>query len=280
MADSVVDPQEVTKAAKSNLAFALNCLPKERRDDMVTFYAFCRIVDDIADSESLPLAEKQVQLGAWKKAFERGEVAEGSFEKSVLALAAKHAIDTQLFLAVVEGCTEDLTPVVFQTWEALKQYNWKVACAVGMVSAKIFGCSTPESETYAVKLGHALQLTNILRDVGHDWDFDQRVYLPVEDMERFGYSLEKLQNKVVDSSFMEMMAYQAKRAENLFKEAEECLPVEDRKALLPARMMGEVYYLLLQKIKKNQFNVFEKVHRVSKVRKVLVLLCFLIKARV
>ena len=129
-----------------------------------------------------------------------------------------------------------------------------------------------------MKLGHALQLTNIIRDVGHDWDFDDRIYLPTEEMESFGYSVDKLKQKVYDDSFLSMMRHHAKRARGLFAEAADLLPAKDKKYLLAARMMGEMYKSLLNKIERNDFDVFDRVHKLTKVKKVSVLCRFFFQA--
>jgi phytoene synthase len=165
----------------------------------------------------------------------------------------------------------DLEPRRFQTWEDLSQYIWKVACAVGLVSIRLFGCTDPAAERYAVTLGHALQLTNILRDIREDHDNGGRIYLPLADLARSGYAESDLAAHVCDARFLALMDFEAARAEAFFREAEELLPAADHKALAPARIMAEIYQELLHKMRGDGFKVFEKRYRVSPLRKLAIL---------
>jgi phytoene synthase len=262
---------EITRKAKSNLAFALNILPKDRREDMVVFYAFCRVIDDLADDLDVPAEKRAAALSAWKHGLEQGFVAPDEFQREVVELRDKRAIPTGLLTAIIDGCTMDLHPQRFGTWEDLSQYTWKVACAVGLVSVRLFGCQHPDSEKYAVALGHALQLTNILRDVGEDLSNSVRIYLPLADLGRFQYTERDLIGRVHDGRFMAMMAYQAERAEAFYQEAESLLPPSDRAALTPAIIMAETYRTLLQRMKADGFRVFDRRYSLSKARKLAIL---------
>ena len=270
---------EITRKAKSNLAFALNILPRGRRDDMVVFYAFCRTMDDLADDPGLPAEERARSLDAWEKGITRGFETPDEFQREVISLRDRQRIPDALLVAIIDGCRMDLQPQRFETWEDLSGYIWKVACAVGLVSIKIFGCTDPGSERYAVALGRALQLTNILRDIGEDLSNGQRIYLPLADLARFRYTERDLLGRVRDERFLALMAYEAERAEGFFREAAEALPATDRGPLLPARIMGEIYHLLLEKMRGGGFRVFEKRYRVSKARKLAILSKHLIARR-
>ena len=261
---------EITRLAKSNLAFALNILPKARRDDMVVFYAFCRTMDDLADAPGLPPEQRQSALQQWKTGLHGGFAAPDAFQQEVLALRDRHQIPNELLSAIIDGCLMDLHPQRFQTWDDLSNYIWKVASAVGLVSIRLFGCTDPASEHYAVTLSHALQLTNILRDVGEDLDNGSRIYLPIADMARFEYSGPDLLARVDDARFLALMAYEAARAEALFHEADACLPTADRAALLPARIMSEIYQVLLGQMRRGGFRVFHQRYRVSRARKLAI----------
>jgi phytoene synthase len=262
---------EITRKAKSNLAFALNILPRERRDDMVIFYAFCRTMDDLADETTLPADERARSLVAWKSGLIRGFQNPDEFQREVIGLRDRQQIPNDLLVAVIEGCEMDLEPRRFPTQETLTAYVWKVACAVGLVSIRLFGCQDPSSEKYAVALGNALQLTNILRDIGEDLSNEQRIYLPLEDLARFGYSEQDLIGKVRDQRFLALMDYEADRADRYFHQAEAAMPAADRKALIPARIMGEIYHALLDKMRADRFRVFEKRYRISRARKLTIL---------
>ena len=262
---------EITRKAKSNLAFALNILPRERREEMVVFYAFCRTMDDLADDPGVGQEERIRSLDAWKQGLIGGFESPDEFQREMISLRDRRQIPNDLLVAIIDGCRMDLQPQRFETWEKLSEYIWKVACAVGLVSIRIFGCTDPRSEHYALALGHALQLTNILRDIDEDLTNGGRIYLPLDDMARFQYTEQDLTSRVRDERFLALMAYEAERAEGFFQQAAEALPAADRRALVPARIMGEIYHLLLGKMRDDRFDVFAKRYRVSKARKLAIL---------
>ena len=262
---------DITRRAKSNLAFALNILPKERRDDAVVFYAFCRSMDDLADAPGLPLDQRRAALDAWKTGLIEGFAAPDEFQQELLGLRERYQLPDPLLLAIIDGCLMDLRPQRFQTWDDLTKYIWQVAGAVGLVSIRLFGCTDPASAHYAVTLGQALQLTNILRDIHEDLANGSRIYLPIDDLARFNYTEADLLNHVCDERFLALMAHQAERADALFREAAACLPAADRGALLPARIMAEIYQVLLHQMRDDGFRVFETRYRVSKARKLAIL---------
>lgn len=262
---------EITRKAKSNLAIALKILPRDRQDDMVVFYAFCRTMDDLADAPGVPTAERAAHLETWKNGLISGFPTPDAFQDEVLSMRERRKIPTDLLLAIIDGCRMDLEPHHFQTWDALSAYIWKVACAVGLVSIRIFGCQSPSSENYALALGHALQLTNILRDIDEDLANGGRIYLPLEDLARFDLSIADLQARVRDERFLALMDYQAERAERFYQEAAALISPVDQSALKPARVMGEIYHHLLITMRADHFRVFEKRYRVSKMHKLSIL---------
>lgn len=261
----------ITRKAKSNLAFALACVPRERRDDLVTFYAFCRIIDDLADDLDKPISERQQSLEHWRTSLADDGTDGPHLANEVRAIRDRHGIDRALFLEIIDGCASDLHPQRFETWEDLKRYNYRVACAVGLASLPIFGASEA-SRDYAVALGHALQLTNIIRDVGEDLDNGGRIYLPLADLARFDYTEQDLANRVHDDRFVALMTFQAKRAEELYHQVEDLRPAADRRALIAPEIMRHIYHAVLDRIRDNQFRVFHKRHRVSKLLKISIML--------
>lgn len=271
---------DITRRAKSNLAFALSILAPDRRQDMVVFYAFCRTLDDLADDSAVSVEQREKRLEAWRQGLVQGFENPEALQRDVIALRTRREIPNHLLLAILDGCRSDLQPQRFETWEELSGYVWKVAGAVGLVSIRLFGCTEAASERYAVVLAQALQLTNILRDVQEDLANGQRIYLPLEDLARFGYRESDLIGNVEDSRFQALMAYQAERAESLFREAAACLPVADRIPLRPARMMAEIYQNLLARMQKDGFRVFKKRYRVSKIRKLTIFSKYLIARKV
>lgn len=233
----------------SNLAFALYFLPKERRKDALLFYRFCRAVDDIADDETLDASERERRLEEWKIAIEERR------HDDLEALLERHAIERNLLLEILRGCASDIPPRRFATIADLEAYCWQVACVPGLVSIRIFGCRNPQSEAYAIHLGHALQLTNILRDVGEDARRG-RIYLPLEDLAKFGVTEREILEEKPGAEFRRVMKFEAGRAATRFAAA--LPPREDFKALLPARAMARVYRHILRKLEQERFPVFHR----------------------
>ena len=187
-------------------------------------------------------------------------------------LREKYDIDTNLFVEVVRGMEMDIGGRArYESFEDLKAYCYRVACAVGLVSVKIFGAASKASEAYAVNLGYALQLTNILRDAGED-ALAGRVYLPLEDLRRFGVEEGELRQGRPGAGFAELMAFEAERAESFFSAAEEGIPRSDRRELRAARRMGKIYRGILKKMQADGFRVYEKRYRLSKLRMLSILL--------
>ena len=263
---------EITRRAKSNLAFALRILPRDRRDDMVVFYAFCRTMDDLADDPSAPLAQREQALLSWHDGLLHGFSNPTELQKQLIDLRERRAIPNELLTAIIDGCRMDLEPRRFATWADLDAYIWKVAGAVGLVSIRIFGCVDANSEKYAVTLGRALQLTNILRDVGEDLANGGRIYLPLEDLERFGCTEENLVKHSKSAAFLAMMDFEATRAESFYKDAEAILPERDREALVPARIMAKIYRAVLARMRRGGFDVFRVRYSLSRLRKISILL--------
>ena len=271
------DASEITRRAKSNLAFALRILPRDRREDMVVFYAFCRTMDDLADDPSEPLTRREQALTSWRDGLLHGFENPTELQKQVIDLRQRRMIPNELFIAIIDGCRMDLEPRRFATWEDLDAYIWKVAGAVGLVSIRIFGCVDANSEKYAIALGRALQLTNILRDVGEDLANGGRIYLPLEDLERFGCSEENLHKYTMSAEFLALMEFEAARAESYYTEAETILPERDRKALMPARIMAEIYRAVLNRMRRDGYDVFRVRYSISRLRKIFILLRFMLR---
>jgi len=269
---------EITRKAKSNLAFALKILPGGLRDDMVVFYAFCRIMDDLADDPAIAPDERAISLELWKNGVIHGFENPTDFQLELLSLRNRHEIPNELFVAIIEGCQMDLQAQRFANWDELSHYIWRVACAVGLVSIQILGCKDPESERYAIALGRALQLTNILRDVGEDLSNGGRIYLPLADLARFNYTEDDLVARVWDERFIALMNDQASKAEMFYHEAAAALSEGDRHCLLSAEIMGEIYHALLDQMREGRFKIFTKRYRVSKAYKAAILMKHLAQA--
>ena len=260
--------QEITRASQSNLAFAFVSLGKARRRDITIFYAFCRLIDDIADSTTLAADEKARQLAIWRKAL-RGPVAqEPPLAPEVRGLIGRYAITPAMLEEIMDGVEMDLTISRYETFAALREYCYRVASAVGLVSIEIFGYQNPACREYAIELGLALQVTNILRDVEKDFS-NGRVYLPREDMTRFHYTEDDLAARTYDDRFVRLMQFEAGRAEEYFRRAAALLPREDRRSMIGAQIMASIYHALLRQMEQDHFRVFDRQYRLSKLAKFL-----------
>lgn len=260
-------------AKASNLALALVSLPKDRRRDALFFYAFCREVDDIADEPGRSPEEKRRTLDAWKTALHTNS----GLPPELADMIRRRNLSATLFIDIVRGMEMDIEPPRYRSYADLQTYCWPVACAVGQVSAQIFGCTQPESVTYADELGYALQLTNILRDVAEDARLG-RIYLPTDDLARFGVSEESLLAGKPDGDFRNLMAFEAKRARAHYAAAAAALHPADRSALVAADIMRRTYEKLLDRMEADGFRPFEKRYRLSKGEKLWILLTGCVKS--
>ena len=267
---------EITRKAKSNLAFALRCVPADRRRHLVSFYAFCRVIDDLADDLELPLEEKKKGLAGWKEIFANNTINADlglvDLQSDILKVRDIYEIPSDYLTNVIEGCQMDLQPQRFETWQDLQEYSYRVASSVGLVCLPLFAADASRSHEYAVALGHALQLTNILRDIGEDLSNGDRIYVPLHDLSRFEYTKNDLIERVHDERFIAFMNDQADRCEDLYAKATKLLPAEDHKALLAPRVMHRIYHTLLQKMRADNFRVFDRRYRLSKVQKISLLM--------
>ncbi len=262
----MTEAEKITTASRSNLALAFVALPRERRRDISTFYAFCRIVDDIADGTDLP-AEKARALGDWRRSLVESFTGEPALVAAVRDIATKYQIPVAHFQEIITGVEMDIGGANYATWEDLRLYCHRVASVVGLVSIEIFGARDPAAREYALQLGLALQLTNILRDVGQDFANEGRIYLPAEDLARFGVTREDIAAKRHSHSFFSLMEFEAARAESLYRAAVTAFPSPDRRALRAAEIMRAVYYRLLQKMRADRFQVLDRRYSLSKPRK-------------
>ena len=258
---------QITKQSGSNLALAFISLGRERRGDISMFYAFCRVIDDLVDSTELSRNEKQRGLDTWRRALHASTPEESPLAPGVRGLLAKYpSLSPRMLEDIIDGVAMDLTVDAYPDFAALRSYCYLVASAVGLVSIEIFGYRNRQCREYAIELGLALQLTNIIRDVGKDLRFG-RVYLPAEDLARFGYTEADLRAQTYDNRFLALMTFEAARAKESFARAEALLPREDRRSMMAAEIMRAVYASLLRKIEADGFRVFEKEYRLSRLEK-------------
>ena len=273
------DASEITRASKSNLALAFVALPRERRDDITVFYAWCRVIDDIADDPGETVAHRRAALDTWKQALSQPVAGESALAEPVRALIAKYGMGTEHFLEVIAGVEMDLDGVSYETWDDLRLYCYRVASAVGLVSIEIFGYRDAGCKTYAVELGLALQLTNILRDVGQDFANGGRIYLPRADLARFGCTVEDLAEGRRNDAFLTLMRSEAVRAEGFYRRAVAALPPADRRTMVAAEIMRAVYHRLLMRMWRDGFRVFTQRYSLSKLEKIALIVTTSLRCR-
>ena len=261
-----VNPARITLQSNSILALAFMSLVPERKRYITVFYAFCRVVDDIADSTELSIIEKQLRLANWRQMLRASAPEEPLLAGDVRQLMHKYSLPPDMLEEIIAGVEMDLSIARYPTFEELRVYCYRVASAVGLVSIEIFGYRNPRCREYAIHLGLALQMTNIIRDVWKDFQAG-RIYLPQEDLARFHYSEADLTKRQYNEHFIQLMQFEASRAREFFGRAAAELPGEDRRAMAPAEIMGSIYRALLRRVELDNFRVFEKEYRLSKLEK-------------
>ena len=261
-----MDAAKITRRSKSNLALAFVSLGKEQRRDITTFYAFCRVIDDIADSTELSVATKAEALGQWRSWLRQPHEKEDALAQEIRALMAKYHLAPEMLEEIIAGVEMDLTISRYANWEELRVYCYRVASAVGLVSIEIFGYRNARCKDYAVELGLALQTTNIIRDVAKDLRQD-RIYLPQDELARFDYSESDLRQARYNEAFHALMQFQAERSREFYRRAAEALPPEDRRTMVAAEIMGSVYRTLLERIARDDFRVLDREYRLGRLTK-------------
>ena len=261
---------EITQASRSNLALSFFSLSPEKQRAMNVFYAFCRVVDDVADSTELPLEEKRRQLGQWRVEIRRAYLSEPRtpLGREMAQIIRTYLIAPALLDDVMNGVEMDLEISRFPDFDLLRKYCYGVASAVGLVSLEIFGCRHPRSRDYAIALGMALQLTNILRDVRKDASFG-RIYLPQDELAAFGVSEADVMESRWSPRMKQLLRFQALRARHYFAKAHRLMEPSDRPNLVAAEIMRSVYEGLLTKIERRGFDVINEPVKLNKVEKMV-----------
>jgi len=249
-----------TPEAGSNFALAFLFLSRPQREALRAVYAFCRLVDDIADSGEFPPKEAAEQLDFWKGEIDR--IYAGKASHPVALNLREHILrfrlPQQAFQDVVAGVRIDLEKTRYESFEELEKYLYGVAGAVGLLCVEIFGYRrTPPEEvrSYAVAMGNAVQLTNILRDVGADLERG-RIYLPLADIRESGYTVESCIRREHSAQFVRLLSREHDRAKAFYRQARNLLHPDDRASMTAAAVMAEIYEDVLDKVKAENFRVF------------------------
>ena len=269
---------DLARRSGSNFYYSFFFLPQERRDAMHAVYAFCHEVDGAVDDPA-PGSDPRVHLAHWRADVaalyrQNGDGGAHSSNPIIICLAdhiRRLGIPQEYFDEIIAGVEMDLSINRYATFGDLYQYCYRVASVVGLVCLKIFGARAPESQTYAVNLGVAFQLTNILRDLKVD-GARGRIYLPTEDLTRFGYGEQELLAGASTPAFTNLMEFECRRAQEYYRAAEAALPESDRRALLPAEIMRAIYHTVLERIEASRYDVFARRVTLSPPRRVAVAL--------
>ena len=255
------ESREITRREAKNFYYAFLTLPQERRRAIYVAYAFCRYCDDAVDTAE-SVDQKMATLESLHASLNDAYTGRTS-DPLFLALADvadRHDIPEEYFKQVIHGVESDLTKVRYQDFEELRTYCYQVASVVGLICLQIFGYKDDSAREHAIDLGLAMQLTNIARDIQEDLGLG-RIYLPQDEIARFGYSEEALEAGIVNESFIDLMRFQAQRARGYFDSGFKLLPyLSPRSRACPA-VMGQLYSKVLQRIEEAEFDVFQ--HRIS-----------------
>ena len=261
--------QEISKNSKSSFYYAFNLLPEDKRDAMNTVYAFCRKTDDIVDENSDSTDLKYEKLRKWRIEFEKSFSGHSEFAllNKLGKTISNFNIPLDPFFELIKGMEMDLQKDRYKSFDDLQLYCYRVASTVGLMCIEIFGYKHPSTKQFAVDLGIALQMTNILRDIGKDAK-NGRIYLPQEDLLKFNYSEQEILSLIYNNNFRDLMVYESSRAKQYFNSATANLDLDDKKTMFAARAMQHIYYKMLENIIAADYDVFNNDIKVSKFEKV------------
>lgn len=236
------------------------------------------MTDDIVDNNFESKEARFEKLKKWKDEFELSlkEKSNNSILVELKTVIDTFKIHVKPFFDLIDGVEMDLEKNRFENFDELKKYCYNVASTVGLMTIPIFGYKLKDTEKFAINLGIALQLTNIIRDVKTDGK-NNRIYLPKEDLLKFNYSESDLLNSVYNEKFIELMKYQTTRARKFYNDADKFLSTKDKSNMFTARAMEYIYLRLLDKIEQENFDVFSKKIRVSNLNKIFIALSVFIK---
>jgi len=259
--------QEKAAASGSSFYYAFLFLPAPRRAAITAFYAFCREVDDVVD-DAVDMGVAASKLAWWSQEVSRAFLGSPTHPtlRALLPHALNYGIQERHLQDVIAGCRMDLEQTRYLDYPNLQRYCHLVAGIVGEVSARIFGQQAPQTTQYAHTLGQALQLTNIIRDVGED-ALRGRIYLPVNELQEFEVKAHEVIKRQYSDRFTALMQFQAQRAHALYDHALTLLPESDRRSQKPGLMMASIYRTLLREIEASQFQVLHQRVRLTPLRK-------------
>jgi 15-cis-phytoene synthase len=261
---------QVMSGRATSFYYSFLALPADKRNAIVAVWDFCRAVDDSVDEPGD--REPASALAQWREEVVRlydGRTPMTPQGKQLAPVIAMFALPRSGFEDLIDGVEMDLQRSHYDTFEALRQYCLRVASAVGLICIEIFGYRNLQTRDYAIDLGIALQLTNIIRDVAPDLERG-RLYIPTQDLERFGCTEQDLKTGVMTENVRQLLAFEVERARKFYRKADAALPRHDERRLVAARIMGAIYYELLRSIERARYDVFRTRVRVGRPRQALI----------
>jgi phytoene synthase len=247
-----------------NFYYSFMVLPPERRAALCAIYAFMRYSDDISDDEAVEAGSRTARMAAWREALHRafaGDYGDSRILPAFHDTARRYGVPQRYFDELIDGAEMDLVPRRYETFADLYRYCYHVASVVGLVCIHVFGFSDPRATDLAEACGIGFQLTNILRDLPEDMERD-RVYLPQEDLRRFGYTEEDLRAGRVDERFLALMRFQVARAEEYYRQSEPLIGLIEPASRPCLRAMRQIYHGILERIVAQEYDVFRTRARV------------------
>ncbi len=256
---------EAVARSRSNFYYSFVVLPLEKRRAFCAVYAFMRHCDDISDGDAT-LEDKRKMLRDWRSQLDSvysGDTSRNPILPAFRDTVRNFSIPLEYFHWIIDGAEMDLNTHQYETFDALYRYCFNVASAVGLVCIQIFGFDEERAKKYAEQCGIAFQLTNILRDIKEDAG-QGRIYIPTEDLRKFDYSVEELQQGVFDERFRRLMKFETDRAREYYSAARELLPLVEKASKPALWAMIEIYQRILDRIVQRQFDVFrDRIHLAS-----------------
>ena len=270
----------IAKARAKNFYYSFLLLEKSKRDAMCAVYAFMRRCDDLSDDpEARASGTAEQSIAMWRVELDRalnGHSVDDPLWPAFCHTVQRFEIPHRFFHEMIDGVMSDIQPRQIATYEDLYEYCYKVASVVGLTIIHIFGFNSMRALLLAEKCGIAFQITNIIRDVREDAEMD-RVYLPAEDLRRFGVTIEQLKSGKENQRFRHLMKFQASRARACYRESAELLRLIDRRSRRSLWALRAIYQLLLWKIEREKFAVLSKRINISKPVKITLLLAALLR---
>jgi phytoene synthase len=270
LAESYRYCEHVARTQAKNFYFSFLTLPPDKKAAMCAIYAFMRYSDDVSDDAAVDQSG-EAQMRAWRAALDRafaGDYGESLILPAFHDVVMRYGIPARYFHELIDGTEMDFTIKRYATWDALRQYCYRVASVVGFVCIHVWGFDDADGKTweYAEACGLAFQLTNILRDIKEDAERD-RIYLPQEDLRRFGVSEDDIKRGVLNENFHNLMRFEVERAESFYQQAQQLFPRVHPPGRPTLSIMIRIYHGILESIQRQGYDIYSRRARVSTPKK-------------